>query len=166
MAALLLTFAVKEEARPFHKLTCNRPELKILITGIGRRNAENAIRTALAGQSPRLVLTCGFAGGLNPELAAGTVIFSVEDHLASPMNPPPTPSREGSQISDRHFPSREGTGVGSGPQKVPAPPDRLATLLITAGARPARFQFVERIVTSAMEKRALRQHTGSDAVEM
>ena len=60
MANLLLTFAVKEECRPLHKLIGEYPELKILITGIGRRNAEKAMQTALAGRSPGLVLTCGW----------------------------------------------------------------------------------------------------------
>src|SRR5688572_4400027 len=83
MASLLLTFAVKEEARPFHKLIGERSGLQILITGIGRRNAETAIRKALDEQSRGLVLTCGFAGGLNPQLAAGTVIFSVDEDPGS-----------------------------------------------------------------------------------
>src|SRR5881392_704140 len=100
MASLLLTFAVKEESRPFQKLIGARPDLKVLHTGIGQRNAEKTFRNALAGQSPGLVLTCGFAGGLNPELATGTVVFSLDELPTSPISPPPTPPREGSQISD------------------------------------------------------------------
>ena len=72
---MLVCFAVKEEAQRF-----NPPEgVKILLTGMGRRNAEEALRGALQTEIPRLVLTCGFAGGLKPELTKGTVIFSVGD---------------------------------------------------------------------------------------
>lgn len=84
-ASLLLTFALKEEVRPFQRLVGLRSDLRVLLTGIGQRNAEKAIRRALSEQSPKLVLTCGFAGGLNPELATGTVIFSAdEDFRLSP----------------------------------------------------------------------------------
>ncbi len=71
----LICFAVREEAQAF-----NPPEgVKTLYTGMGRRNAEEALRGALQTEIPRLVLTCGFAGGLRPELARGTVVFSADD---------------------------------------------------------------------------------------
>src|SRR5205823_1061075 len=149
MASLLITFAVKKESRPLNNLIGERSELQILLTGIGQRNAGKAFGKALAEQSPKLVLTCGFAGGLNPELAAGSVVFSVDENLTSPMNPPPTPPREGIRISDARgqFPSWEGSGVGSEVQKFAIQPDRLASDLLAAGARPARFQCVESVVT-------------------
>ncbi|MGA2862902.1 MAG: hypothetical protein ABSF95_00265 [Verrucomicrobiota bacterium] len=72
----LVCFAVKAEAKAFTGLAAARPHLRTLLTGIGRRNAERAVRAALAREQPKLVLSCGFAGGLNPELAAGTVVFA------------------------------------------------------------------------------------------
>jgi len=168
MARLLLSFALKEESRAFQKLVVARTDLHVLLTGIGQRNAERAIRKALAELSPKLVLTCGFAGGLNPELTAGTVVFSTDENLTSPTNPPPTPPREGSRISDAgdEFPSREGAGVGSPARRSVENSSVLYSALLTAGARPARFHCVESVVITATEKRALRLQTGADAVEM
>ena len=74
----LVCFAVKEEAAPFHRLCASRPGVETLLTGMGSHNAQNGIRAALTGQKPELVLTCGFAGGLRPDLVSGTVVFSVD----------------------------------------------------------------------------------------
>jgi nucleoside phosphorylase len=74
----LVCFAVKEEAAPFRKLAADRSDVEILLTGIGRQNSERAVRAAVGRCKPGLVLTCGFAGGLNPELALGTVVFSAD----------------------------------------------------------------------------------------
>jgi adenosylhomocysteine nucleosidase len=71
----LVCFALKEEAAPFRRLAARRPGIITLIAGIGRGNAEKSIRKLLARNSPELVLTCGFAGGLNPDLKLGDVIF-------------------------------------------------------------------------------------------
>ncbi len=83
----LVCFALNEEAVPFQKLAMKMPDVEILITGIGRQNAEAAIRRFLAKNLPKLVLTCGFAGGLNPELKIGDVVFitgysALEERLA------------------------------------------------------------------------------------
>ncbi len=71
----LVCFALDEEAAPFRKLAMKIPDVEILITGIGSHNAEKAVRRFLAKNLPKLVLTCGFAGGLNPELKGGDVVF-------------------------------------------------------------------------------------------
>src|SRR5437667_11941799 len=83
MASLLVTFAAKEESRAFQKLIRRHSDLQVLLTGIGQRNAERAIRGALAEQLPKLVLTCGFAGGWNPALATGTVVLSTDEEVRS-----------------------------------------------------------------------------------
>jgi adenosylhomocysteine nucleosidase len=75
---ILACFAVKEEAAAFKKLAGKRPEVRTLITGMGLDTAGRAVREALAGTRPRLVLSCGFAGGLRPGLASGTVLFARE----------------------------------------------------------------------------------------
>jgi len=75
----LVCFALKEEAAPFHKVAARHPGVVTLIVGIGRANAEKSVRSFLgnAGAPPQLVLTCGFAGGLNPDLKIGDVIFEI-----------------------------------------------------------------------------------------
>jgi adenosylhomocysteine nucleosidase len=78
----LICFALKEEAAPFRKIAAviglrRGHHISILLTGIGRQNAEKSVREFLATHSPKLVLTCGFAGGLNPDLKFGEVIFEL-----------------------------------------------------------------------------------------
>jgi adenosylhomocysteine nucleosidase len=77
----LICFALKEEAAPFRKIAARRPGLVTLIVGIGRANAEKSIRSFIGGGGlpPELVLTCGFAGGLNPELKTSDVAFETTD---------------------------------------------------------------------------------------
>jgi adenosylhomocysteine nucleosidase len=90
---------------------------------MGRRNTTAAVQNYLQQQSPRQVLSCGFAGGLDPQLSAGAVLFATTDAT-------------------------------------------LAQSLETAGARRAQFVGVDRIATTAFEKRLLRETSGADAVEM
>jgi len=70
---LLVCFAVKEEARFFPDwlhLHC-----QAWMTGMGRRNAVEGIRQAIALVQPKRVITAGFAGGLNPGLKFGTIVY-------------------------------------------------------------------------------------------
>src|SRR6185503_9648477 len=74
---VLVCFAVKEELglcgiEAFRGIT-------VLVTGMGRRNASESLRTELTSDEYRLVLTCGFAGGLNPDLSLGTILFDADD---------------------------------------------------------------------------------------
>ena len=75
---MLICFVLKEEAAPFRKMAAESG-ISIFITGIGRQNAEKSVRELLATNSPELVLTCGFAGGLNPDLKLGEVVFELSD---------------------------------------------------------------------------------------
>jgi nucleoside phosphorylase len=71
----LVCFALEQEAAPFRRLAVRIPDVKILVTGIGARNAESSLRRFLAQNLTKQILTCGFAGGLNPELECGDVVF-------------------------------------------------------------------------------------------
>ncbi len=94
----LLCFALKEEAAPFRKIAAGKAGVSILLTGIGCRNAEKSLRKFLNSRrsrgdetqikkesetphavsyEPDMVLTCGFAGGLNPDLKLGDVVFEI-----------------------------------------------------------------------------------------
>jgi adenosylhomocysteine nucleosidase len=69
----LVCFAVKEEARffpPSPHLDC-----QAWMTGMGRRNAVEGIRRAIALVRPKRVITSGFAGGLNPKLKFGDIVY-------------------------------------------------------------------------------------------
>jgi len=70
----LVCFALKEEASPFRRMAV-AASADVLIVGIGRENAVKSVRKFLVTHSPELVLTCGFAGGLNPNLKVGDVLF-------------------------------------------------------------------------------------------
>jgi len=71
---ILVTFAVKEEMKFF----AGRPGVRRFITGMGRDNAERNGSAALEQIQPRLVVTCGYAGGLNPTLKNNEVIFHAD----------------------------------------------------------------------------------------
>ncbi len=91
---LLVCFAVKEEARFFMNrmeyradACCRsqdggsagkeppRPLYQVWITGMGRRNAVEGVRKAIAQVQPKRVITSGFAGGLNPKMKFGTIVY-------------------------------------------------------------------------------------------
>ena len=85
--SVLVCFALKEEAAPFHKVAARHPGVVTLVVGIGRANAEKSLRARLATALPDLVLTCGFAGGLHPDLKLGDVVFEL------PIANPPLTTR-------------------------------------------------------------------------
>jgi nucleoside phosphorylase len=70
----LVCFAVPEEARFFKALHGQRA----LVTGMGKKNTVRALDQALKKIEPCAVLTCGFAGGLEPGLECGTVLFDAQ----------------------------------------------------------------------------------------
>ena len=80
-SAVLVCFAVKEEATEFRKTLSSltgfgNPE--ILITGMGRKNSERMLVRRLEKSAPNLVFTCGFAGALDPQLEIGDVLFEAD----------------------------------------------------------------------------------------
>ena len=76
---ILVCFAVKEEAKPFVERARSWKHLRILITGMGKKSAEQSVRDGLAKAKPTAVLTCGFAGGLRADLETGSVLFALDE---------------------------------------------------------------------------------------
>ncbi|MCU0783817.1 MAG: hypothetical protein MUF81_07160 [Verrucomicrobia bacterium] len=151
--SVLICFALKEEAAPFQKISAGKSGISILLTGIGRRNAEKSLRGFLAGGAsapPNLVLTCGFAGGLDPDLKLGDVAFEL------------FPGSSGGNETQTGIGNRQSTG---GDQSEP-PYVSCYEKLVAAGAKSAKFFCATRIAVTAAEKQELRRTSGADAVEM
>ena len=74
----LVCFAVKEESRFFRPPIQASPRVQVCLTGIGPENARRAVLSALEHFPPTLVLTCGFAGGLNPRMKHGVLLFDAD----------------------------------------------------------------------------------------
>lgn len=79
----LICFALKEEAGAFRKRLAKDGTVSVLVTGMGKENTRRTLLERLDSVRPVFVLTCGFAGGLNPNLAAGEVLFSTADSTLS-----------------------------------------------------------------------------------
>src|SRR5262245_47657284 len=78
-SVILITFAVAQEMHPFKRYADSLPACKLLVTGMGRRNAEATLSRTLADLTPSVVISSGFAGGLDPDLAVGQVVFDADE---------------------------------------------------------------------------------------
>lgn len=74
----LVCFAVVQESDPFRQRNATAPGLRILVTGMGPTNAARAFTEALREQPTDRVLTCGFAGGLDPAYRRNELFFETE----------------------------------------------------------------------------------------
>jgi adenosylhomocysteine nucleosidase len=77
-APFLLTFAVMEEARPFQRRLKSDGNVHWAITGMGQKNAVRTVRPQLEERRFSSLLSCGFAGALDPSLAIGDVLFNAD----------------------------------------------------------------------------------------
>jgi adenosylhomocysteine nucleosidase len=104
-AAVAVVFAVAVEADAFERLATGRVETRAndvvihegvvanvrvawCIGGMGTQAAAHATRLLVAGHRPRLLVSAGFAGGLDPALARGAVVYpatSVADGEPRPI---------------------------------------------------------------------------------
>ncbi len=79
---ILVCFAVAQEGKFFPLKDTGSAKVQKLITGMGKKNAQAALQGLLAVSRPRLVVSSGFAGGLRPGLASGTVVFEAGQDTA------------------------------------------------------------------------------------
>jgi len=73
-SGLWICVAVREEAA-----FLNRRAVPVLVTGMGIDNARRHLATRLRRERPEVLMTCGFAGALDPSLRVGTVVFDADD---------------------------------------------------------------------------------------
>ena len=79
--ANLICFAVAQEAAPFRSFAKRRDDLCVWVVGMGRSNAERSFLEALDAVDPGRVITSGFAGGLDPNLSTGDVLFDADEEF-------------------------------------------------------------------------------------
>ncbi|MBT5708597.1 hypothetical protein N8737_00730 [Verrucomicrobia bacterium] len=79
----LVCFAVPSESQSLRK---SRPDLKILHTGMGHENAKKTLASYLKKRErPSMIISAGFAGGLNPAIKTGEVLIErTQNHSFSP----------------------------------------------------------------------------------
>ena len=78
----LVFFAVREEASPLERLLGACPSsIRVRTTGMGHANAGRCVVQELQATTPAAILTCGFAGGLDPALPHGQVVFDADPGL-------------------------------------------------------------------------------------
>jgi len=75
----LVCFAVREEGH-FYRPGAGT---EVLYTGMGAANARKALSKYLHEERPDHVFSAGFAGGLDPMLRLGTVVFNSQDAAIS-----------------------------------------------------------------------------------
>ena len=74
---VLVTFAVPEEAGLFRRLRLS--DVRVLVTGMGPEAASRAVAAELSRHADYdWVLSCGFCGGLAPELRLGDVLVGAD----------------------------------------------------------------------------------------
>lgn len=109
----LIFFAVPQEAMPFLRrarkagfpITRRRPRLPsipieasvgphhVVVSGMGHDRAVAAARAALEETEPEWLLTCGFAGGLDPSLGLGDVVHDSDPWFPLALEGLPVTSR-------------------------------------------------------------------------
>ncbi|HEY2711882.1 MAG TPA: hypothetical protein VGI60_05150 [Chthoniobacterales bacterium] len=79
---IAVTFAHPSESRDFVRLTHPRPnEIQIFHTGVGGKTCRERLEPFLKSQPIDLLISSGFAGGIDPSLGVGDLLLA-ENHSA------------------------------------------------------------------------------------
>jgi nucleoside phosphorylase len=74
---IAVTFALPAESSDFIRRLGKREDIRVVHTGVGRNVAAERIRVALAQTPPpALLISAGFAGALNGQLALGELLLA------------------------------------------------------------------------------------------
>ena len=74
---ILICFADPSESQVLRRV---RPDLSLLHTGMGKLNAQKALANYLLSKRPKMILSSGFAGGLNPSLTVGSLLYESDSN--------------------------------------------------------------------------------------
>ena len=80
-------FAVPHESRAFQKALSSKRDagdIRIVHTGMGLTAADKSARAFLTNQRPRMIISAGYAGGMDPALAHAAV-FLAQNYCAPPF---------------------------------------------------------------------------------
>ena len=150
-----ILFAVPIEADPFERLATERVEtlaggltfheglvagnrVAWCVTGVGGEAAARAARLLIDGHHPAVLVSAGFAGGLDPSLVRGAAVRAGRSVSHDGSDPIPLVTRPGN--------------CPAGGEPSPADPPVIVT--------------VDRIVRTVAEKRALLVASGGGLVDM
>lgn len=81
---ILVTFALPFESGAFRR-TCAARDVTVVHTGMGSEPAQRVVAAAIAEHAPSIVVSSGFAGGLDPSLTVGD--FVVEGFRPQEFHP-------------------------------------------------------------------------------
>ncbi|MGZ5003770.1 MAG: 5'-methylthioadenosine/S-adenosylhomocysteine nucleosidase family protein, partial [Chthoniobacterales bacterium] len=77
---IVITFALPNESSGFVRLIANGRlhghEVRVLHTGVGERAARACMAKLFQKNSPRLLISSGFAGGLTNEVKVGDLLLA------------------------------------------------------------------------------------------
>jgi nucleoside phosphorylase len=77
---IAVTFALPNESSDFVRLLANNRlhghELRVVHTGVGSARAGDGVRRFLQQETPRFLISAGFAGAVNDQLAVGDLLLA------------------------------------------------------------------------------------------